>query len=612
MEYTQFRFKNFKGIAEMVLDVSGGVTTLIGLNESGKTTILEGIFCFSYGAENLDAIDPSMASLRDPELWIPISKRGNFNATIEIGATVRLNPRDQQDYRRKMKERFGLQLAYVPTVVNITEKYHFENSRHVVKPMSKIWDVSVRGIKGQQRTHRNYGADSVEWQGAVGILKDQLPSIWYFPNFLFELPDRFILEKAEDAQPSEERDKDEFYRLTFEEVLNQTGAGAKLGSHIVDRVKSEDRADQRNLRSLLLDMGRDITKTVFEGWNRTFGRPPVPQEVELDAATGEDGAAYLELKIKGPDGYYDLSERSLGFRWFFMFLLMTSYRGRSTGGRDAVFLLDEPASNLHSSAQAELLKSFETLAESYTLIYTTHSHHMINVKWLDSAYVVKNEALADFSLERYMSTNTAAHTSISARRYRQFVSENPDSRSYFQPVLDLLEYRPSDLEYVPHVVLVEGKSDFYLLKYFVDVLGVVPELKFVPGGGAGALDPLIRLHIGWAKGFVVLLDGDAEGARQKARYLKEFGVLLQDICLTLPELSGDAQVREVEDLVTPPDRDVMLNAVYAPGVVRPKGKKAFSNCVMELYARKEEVALSPQSLENVSAILSRLEGLLAS
>jgi len=26
------------------------VTTLIGLNESGKTTILEAIFCFSYGA----------------------------------------------------------------------------------------------------------------------------------------------------------------------------------------------------------------------------------------------------------------------------------------------------------------------------------------------------------------------------------------------------------------------------------------------------------------------------------------------------------------------------------------------------------------------------------
>jgi len=55
-----------------------------------------------------------------------------------------------------------------------------------------------------------------------------------------------------------------------------------------------------------------------------------------------------------------------------------------------LFLLDEPASNLHSTAQAQLLKSFEKLP---SLIYTTHSHHMINPKWLEGTYVVKNEGL---------------------------------------------------------------------------------------------------------------------------------------------------------------------------------------------------------------------------
>lgn len=58
MHYTQFRFKNFKGIEQMTLKLSGPVTTLIGLNESGKTTILEAIFCFLYGAEDLEVINP--------------------------------------------------------------------------------------------------------------------------------------------------------------------------------------------------------------------------------------------------------------------------------------------------------------------------------------------------------------------------------------------------------------------------------------------------------------------------------------------------------------------------------------------------------------------------
>lgn len=78
MHYKHFRFKNFKGIDEMTLELAGDVTTLIGPNESGKTTILEAIFCFSYGAEDLEVNNPEMASLRVRDRWIPISRRGDL------------------------------------------------------------------------------------------------------------------------------------------------------------------------------------------------------------------------------------------------------------------------------------------------------------------------------------------------------------------------------------------------------------------------------------------------------------------------------------------------------------------------------------------------------
>ena len=62
-----------------------------------------------------------------------------------------------------------------------------------------------------------------------------------------------------------------------------------------------------------------------------------------------------------------------------------------------MFLLDEPASNLHSTAQKRLLETFERfVGDEYKplkLLYTTHSHHMINPKWLEGAFVVKNEAV---------------------------------------------------------------------------------------------------------------------------------------------------------------------------------------------------------------------------
>src|SRR5258708_7876362 len=152
------------------------------------------------------------------------------------------------------------------------------------------------------------------------------------------------------------------------------------------------------------------------------------------------------------------------------------------------FSLTSQASNLHSSAQAELLKSFENLADRCHLVYATHSHHLINLRWLDSAYVIKNRALGSLEIADYLGTRMGAKTSISATRYRKFVADHPNQTSYFQPVLDLLDYQPSFLEPVPNVVLVEGKSDFYILRYIGEVVGVASPIKTVPGTGAGSLD----------------------------------------------------------------------------------------------------------------------------
>jgi ABC-type Mn2+/Zn2+ transport system ATPase subunit len=603
VRYTEFRFRNFKGIEDMALKLSGPVTTLIGLNESGKTTILEAIFCFSYGAEDLEMINPEMASLRVPDQWIPISKRANFNDTIEITAIVELSDDDRRGLQAHMREKHGLTLAGVPKSIEISEKHVFENSRFT--KTNHIWDLKIRGTQGRQQNPRRFGASTDEWQGAVGFLKGHLPRIWYFPNFLFELPERFTLAAQDAVAGDEEQDRSRFYRSTFEQILVQLGSNANLQTHVVERLGSSERADQRSLSALLLDMGRVITTTIFEGWDRIFGRRPAAQEVELEA--GDDGGnAYLELRIKGPDGYYDLSERSLGFRWFFMFLLMTSFHGLEDDGPQALFLLDEPASNLHSTAQAELLKSFQTLVEKCDLVYTTHSHHLIDVRWLDSAYVVKNAALGSLDMADYVTQRIGANTSISATPYRRFVAEHPDQTSYFQPVLDLLDYRPSTLEPVPDVVLVEGKSDFYLLRYAREVLGLGADVRLVPGSGAGSLDPLIRLYVGWGKSFVVLLDGDAEGRRQKERYESVFGPVLNGRCLVLPDLSDDESALEAELLLDRADRENIISAIFRDDRGTPKPKKALSQAILELFARRESVPLGLASRERLTTLLDRL------
>lgn len=58
MRYTHFEIENFKGIASLRLDLDSAplsnIHTLVGLNESGKTTVLEAMDYFTPGNEDLD------------------------------------------------------------------------------------------------------------------------------------------------------------------------------------------------------------------------------------------------------------------------------------------------------------------------------------------------------------------------------------------------------------------------------------------------------------------------------------------------------------------------------------------------------------------------------
>jgi ABC-type Mn2+/Zn2+ transport system ATPase subunit len=620
MFYKEFKFQNFKGIEDMKLVLKNDVTTLIGLNESGKTTILEALYCFEYGAEDLEAITPDIAFLHDHTQWIPIARRADFNDDISIYALVGLNKSDKIGLSKFMKETFNLTLSSIPDEIGITEVYEYRSSRFTGK--KRTWGLVIEGTKGRQRYERSYEADSTEWQSAVAHLTRLLPRIWYFPNFLFELPAKFLItdrvgqsdesdedhEQEEEATEKQGQDgKDKFYRSIFENILRQTAPSATLQSHIVERLTSGLRSDQRNLDALLLAMSESVTETIFEGWNRIFGRAtPSAQEVHIGVELAE-GDVYVELRIKGPDGYYDLSERSLGFRWFFMYILMTSLAGNAKPDSKPLILLDEPASNLHSSAQAELLKSFENLLDRCHLVYSTHSQHLINIRWLDSAYVVKNNALGSLEIADYLSTRMGARTSITATKYRQFVATHPNQTSYFQPVLDLLDYRPSSLEPVPNVVLVEGKSDFYLLRYMNEILGIDSPVRTVPGTGAGSLDAMIQLHIGWGKSFLILLDGDTEGIKQRERYERKFGSLVEARCVLLPEICSDATVKEAEDLLAAPDKTRLTSAIYPVGVQRPVEKKALSQAIAELYARKQAISVSAPTVRRFRQMFLELQ-----
>ena len=206
--------------------------------------------------------------------------------------------------------------------------------------------------------------------------------------------------------------------------------------------------------------------------------------------------------------------------------MFTQFRvSRLNAPKNIIYLFDEPASNLHPYAQKQLLKSFENLSKGGKVIYATHSHHLINPQWLESTYIVKNGGMIIDDTENF----TTNKTDISIELYRDFVNNHPKDIDYFQPILDVLEYSPSNLENIPNCIFVEGKNDFYSLEYFSKVIfNSKYKLNITPGFSANSLKTLISLYLGWGKDFIILLDSDKEGMKQKSRYIEEFGSILEN------------------------------------------------------------------------------------
>jgi len=399
---------------------------------------------------------------------------------------------------------------------------------------------------------------------------------------LFEFPDKVPLKNVSTQELSP---KELYFRDVVQDILSAIG-GYKLDEHLVVRMISDEDIDRRSLQSLLMKMNKDVTRRITHSWNSIFHRKIVNKEIIINDVLDEFERPSLEFQLREDDDFYRISERSLGFRWFFVFLLLTQYRGFRDGDPSKpLFLFDEPASNLHQLAQQQLLKSFETLLERCSIIYTTHSHHLINPLWLENTFIVKNVGI-DYDAESDIEDYQARDTRIEAMRYRSFVNEHPTKTSYFQPILDVLDYRPSSLEMNRKTVLVEGKTDYYSLSMLQRDYWPEKLFDLVPAASASSLEVLISLYFGWAADFVVLLDDDKEGRKQKERYLELFGAGLRGRILTYADISSEFAGREVEDLF-PDSVAIAVQKVVATDMNKVKrDKKVFARGIQEVIARK--------------------------
>jgi len=591
MKYQTFKIKNFKGINELDLSLDNEprskIITLVGLNESGKTTILEALDFFRNGLQH-----------SEHHVLIPKDKKLRFSENISVNAKLTLDEDDIADITSLLDQN-NLVVVGDFGPINIERLLSFSESKFVEEKFNI--DVAFKVRKSRGTTEKNLSEFSDTYENVKQSIQNRRPNIIYYENFLFDFPTRIYLEQE---KKKGNNTKQQFFRQVIQDVLDSIDPALNIQKHIVERINSGKNEDKEALDSTISRMSSKITNEVFTAWGQLFNSDNKQILITYSSETTEDGQSesYLELKLKHGSDQYQISERSLGFKWFFTFLLFTEFRkNRDKDQGETLFLLDEPASNLHSTAQRNLLSTFESLvSDRCTLIYATHSHHLINPSWLSGAYIVVNEAL-DYENEFEYD---AATTDIKAFLYKQFVSSHPNQKSYFQPILDALDYQPGLLEDVPNIVILEGKSDFYIFNYIRDLYHEDKKIRFYPGGGAGHNDEIIRLYLAWVREFAILLDDDRAGKKEKERYIKEFGALVEGNTFTYEDIDSNFSGFTVEDLFSDQDK-LKVTQTFDPTSTKFE-KSKFNTGIQTLYSEKSKFEFDDTTKSNFEKIFEFL------
>lgn len=586
MRFVDFKIRNFKGIKQLTITFDNipepKISTLVGLNESGKTSILEAIDFFGKKHDE-----------KDVHLLIPKSKISNFNDEISVKATISLDDADIKQIKNYAFDNLDFEITNDAfSTISITKKLSFKDS--TFDGITNSCSIELFGKeKGSRKKPRKLEDGAVLRSEIVKYIKTEMvPRIIYYPNFLFDTPEKIYLEQ----QPNEGTEQP-FYRNILQDVLDFLNNGLDLNRHIVDRLKSSDELGKEALDATIEKMGGKMTSVIFKAWQEIF-KQDIHKEISINTEN-DGGKLFMEIRVKEGTEKYQVKERSLGFRWFFTFLLFTEFRkNRSDDPGETLFLLDEPAYNLHSTAQKILLTNFEKLAINSRLIYTTHSHHLINPMWLSGTYIVENKALnyeddSDFDNSK---------TDIDATLYKNFVAASPDKKTYFQPILDSLEYQPSLLELVPDITVFEGKNDYYTFKYINDVLmsGKYSDLHIYPGQGASSHNEILSLYIAWGRNIIVMLDGDKPGKKEKKNYEKRFGPIVDDKIFTLEDVGISLANTKTEDIFTSDEKIAIIQTLFTDETSYKKSK--FNTAIENLYISKTSVELSDDTLQKFNKI----------
>ena len=492
MKYIKFTIENYKGISGP-LDVDLHKTSLmpiIGVNECGKTTILQAIFSFDYFN---DSFNKTIRHLEDVHnLYTTESKTPKISAVIEI------TDDEIKETLKQLKEKDSALDSKVRSYTRL------------LKDFSGVVLIS-RDLKEKQYNidYEKFIDGEFNNTLAEAIIK-KLPYILFFDDFRDNIEEKIEIKSSNNEMSGWLAIVDRLFRTADEnfnilELPNKEGRARKTTLAKVNKILNDTltkewqnfRLDDKDALKIKVDYEKESETT-------TAGQTVERHFVKFDV---------IEKDQDNNEYFFFVRDRSKGFFWFFNFVMKLEFNPKVVNNTDgAIYLLDEPGSYLHASAQAKLCKKLKLLSETNKVLYCTHSHYLLDPEVVPINTVkVASKNPDNFKIELYS--------------IHEYKDDTKSKRSAFQPITDALQIKPLILDLnFKNILITEGIYDYYAFEMFKGKR----EINVLPSTNAESVKYFISLMIAWQIDYKALWDNDDEGRTEKDLAENFFGKIEAD------------------------------------------------------------------------------------
>jgi len=556
-------FNKYKSIQKsQTIEIDSAITTIVGMNESGKTSFLQALAKTNYFTDDKDV---KFDTTQD----FPRNELADFEDSTEDEEILQCQYEISDELTNLLNEEFGKDVfktkifTYIyfyknpkNTVSGISanQKKYIEfktlnlalskETKEAIKKINTLKEIaSIQQVEGDTdlpafKAEIKKIIDGRTWENVLeeyifsNWIKPKMPKFWYFDDY-YHLPGKInindLSNNVDDERKKTAQALFELARIKPNEIINST--------------------DYERFVALLESSSNKITKEIFKYWT-TNKNLDIEFRIQDKVIPHNVHEKYLDIRVRSQRHRITLplDRRSKGFNWFFSFIVWFS-KIQADKTSDYILLLDEPGLNLHASAQADLLRFIEDLSKKYQIIYTTHSPFMVESDHLNR-------------VRTCLETDEGTIISDSI--------QEKDPNTLF-PLQAALGYDIAQNLFISkNNLLVEGPADLLYLTVMSNLLetekrvGLKESITIVPVGGLDKVSTFISLLRGSKLNVVCLLDSftDIKG-KQKVEDLIMYKIIKEKNIRFFDEFVNNGQsVADIEDLFSKEEYLTLFNKAF--------------------------------------------------